>query len=116
MKTTTGGDAQPTDRHWAKAQFPAAPALALPVLLAAAACERDDAPDPVNGANDETAEFANVGPDWETAAARAIVEIDGAHEKTIQTAEFLVNLIRHHLRPRSRRCGPLRGTTWRLHW
>ena len=29
------------------------------------------------------------------AAARAIVEMDGAHEKTIQAANFLVNLIRH---------------------
>ena len=64
MKTTTIGDARPTDRSWTQARFLAASAAALLMLLTIGACERADDADSADDQTEEAARFADVGPDW----------------------------------------------------
>ncbi len=121
MKTRSGSKGRRAREPRARALWLAT--AALPVLLTIGGCERADDGGTANGETEAAARFADVGPDWaivqeyldwkeapsegeepaETpdinraaAAARAIVETNGEHEKTIDAAEFLANLIRHN--------------------
>lgn len=87
---------------------------ALGVLLSASACERFHSAEPREPEEFWVSLYADPGPDWEVvqayideaedasiyhaaAAARAILERDGKHEKTVEAAEFLANLTRFGL-------------------
>lgn len=82
---------------------------AIGVLLSAAACERVDHPSSFDPEQYWFTQFPETGPEWDivqahideaetanvyrsAAAARAILEQNGEHEKTIDAAEFLVSL------------------------
>ena len=87
---------------------------ALAVLLPAGACERVDHEYSPGPEEFWSTRYPDTGPDWEVvqayidqpetadvyrsaAAARAILEEDGEHEKTVEAAEFLANLTRFRL-------------------
>lgn len=82
---------------------------AVAVLLLTGACERAGVSEPPSTEDPWTTASRNASPDWEVvqeyidqtetsdiyraaAAARAILEEDGDHRKTIEAAEFLANL------------------------
>ena len=82
---------------------------AVAVLLLTGACEHASVSEPLGTEDPWSTAARNAGPDWEVvqayidqaetsdiyrsaAAARAILEEDGDHEKTVEAAKFLVNL------------------------